>query len=278
MLRHNASKIYLLGKKEEHLEEAHNELKNWGDVNNVEARKCEFEDLEQTDEIAKELAKSLDTLDGVCMNMILSENTFPETNPIKLVCNAGLGVGPFSKTKDGLDSHMQVNHISQFHLALTLLPVLQRTPNSRLVVQSSELHRGILSSDVSFERASELTEDIGPMKLYARTKLAQILFIQALVRRAENGEMGFGSSDELGFGKIRRDGKGGAEGPWMNATHPGAVKTGQQDQAIEAYGTKGKVGVKAVRPFMKDAMDEGCRSALFALTSEDVVKEGIQGQ
>ena len=64
----------------------------------------------------------------------------------------------------------------------------------------------------------------------------------------------------------------------MNATHPGAVSTDQQEQAVEAYGTAGKIGVKAVRPFMKDAVEEGCRSALFALTSEDVVKEGIQGQ
>ena len=67
-------------------------------------------------------------------------------------------------------------------------------------------------------------------------------------------------------------------GPWVNAVHPGGVATDQQDQAIDAYGTKGKIGVKAVRPFLKDPLDEGCRSALFAATSEDVVAEGIQGQ
>lgn len=46
---------------------------------------------------------------------------------------------------------------------------------------------------------------------------------------------------------------------------------------MEAYGTKGKIGVAAVRPFLKDPVDKGCRPALFAATSEDVVREGIQG-
>ena len=64
----------------------------------------------------------------------------------------------------------------------------------------------------------------------------------------------------------------------MNAVHPGGVSTDQQEQAIHAYGTKGKIGVKAVRPFLKDPVDEGCRSMLFAVTSEDVVTEKIQGQ
>ncbi|KAL9083809.1 MAG: hypothetical protein Q9165_008368 [Trypethelium subeluteriae] len=259
LLQHRPSKIYLLGQKEEHLEEANNELKNWGDVGNVETRQCDFEDLKQTDQVAKELGNSLSTLDG-------------------LICNAGLGVGSYRQTTDGLDAHMQVNHISQFHLALILLPLLQRTPNSRLVVQSSEIHRVVSASDVHFNSSSELTTDLGPMKLYGRTKLAQILFIQALVRRAAAGEMGFGSNRELGFGKDGPAGNVGAEGPWMNAVHPGGVKTDQQEQAVEAYGTKGKIGVKAVRPLMKDPVDEGCRPALFALTSEDVVKEHIQGQ
>lgn len=68
------------------------------------------------------------------------------------------------------------------------------------------------------------------------------------------------------------------DGPWVNATHPGAVRTDQQEQAVEAYGTKAKVGVAVIRPFMKDAVDEGCRPALFAATSDEVVTEKIQGE
>ncbi|KAI9695481.1 MAG: hypothetical protein M1820_008583 [Bogoriella megaspora] len=243
LLQNKASKIYLLGKKEEHLDEAHHELQKWGDATAIVPKRCDFEDLKQTDGVAKELKESLSNLDG-------------------LVCNAGLGVGPYSETKDGVDSHMQVNHFAQAHLIFLLLPLLQSTPDSRLVLQSSDLHRGISASEVSFENLAEINRDIGATKLYARTKLAQILFVRTLARRAEKGEFGFESRDR----------------PWMNATHPGAVSTDQQEQAIEAYGKPGKVGVKAVRPFMKDPIDEGCRSALFAATSEKVAKEGTQGQ
>ena len=79
---------------------------------------------------------------------------------------------------------------------------------------------------------------------------------------------------ELGFKK--HDGKENIL--YVNATHPGAVNTDQQEQAVEAYGTLGKIGVAATRPFMKDPKDEGCRAILFAATSEDVVKEGIVGE
>lgn len=67
-------------------------------------------------------------------------------------------------------------------------------------------------------------------------------------------------------------------GPWVLAVHPGGVNTDQQEQAVDAYGTMGKIGVAAVRPFLKDPVDGGCRPALFAATSDDIAKEKIQGQ
>ncbi len=159
------------------------------------------------------------------------------------------------------DSHFQVNHLSQMHMALTLLPVLQKTPNSRLVVQSSDLHR-MAPSDVKFESLEEINQDIGASYLYNRSKLAQVLFIRGLVRRMEQKQLGFQSTEQV----------------WANATHPGAVSTDQQKQAEDAYGVVGKVLTLATRPLMKDALEEGCRPALFALTSPDIVSEKIQGQ
>lgn len=40
----------------------------------------------------------------------------------------------------------------------------------------------------------------------------------------------------------------------------------------------GKVLTAASRPMMADPVKQGCRPALFAVTSEDVVTEGIIGQ
>lgn len=108
---------------------------------------------------------------------------------------------------------------------------------------------------------------MGPSFLYNRTKLAQVLTARALARRLDDGE--------LGFEKFNNP---GSKRPVLvNATHPGAVSTDQQDQAVEAYGLPGKIGVKAVRPFMKDAVKEGCRSMLWAATREEVEREGVRG-
>lgn len=132
--------------KESHAAEAKQELQEWGDANQVEWRQCNFESFKQTDEVARSLAKELDRLDGV-------------------VCNAGLGVGVYNESKeDGLDTHMQVNHFSQAHLVLTLLPVLQKTLDSRIVFQSSDLHRAAPSS-VEFASIEEMNKDIGPTYL-----------------------------------------------------------------------------------------------------------------
>lgn len=144
-----------------------------------------------------------------------------------------------------------------------LFPVLQRTSGSRLVLMSSDLHWGCPSS-TTCTGVPEINTDIGPTYLYNRTKLAQVLTVRARVQRMENNEPNFQNYQKMG--------------PWINATHPGGVKTDQPQQAIDAYGTMAKIGVNAIKPLMKDPMDEGCRSALFAATSEDVVKEGIQGQ
>ncbi|CAO2651398.1 Nn.00g039680.m01.CDS01 [Neocucurbitaria sp. VM-36] len=242
ILQHNPAKIYLLSNKEDHAIEAQDALKEWGDISKVEWRQCNLQSFRQTDQVAKQLAQELARLDA-------------------LVCNAGLGVGVYNETEDGLDSHMQVNVFSQAHLTLTLLPVLQKTRDSRIVHQSSDLHKGA-KSDMKFESIAEMNQDIGAMLLYNRTKLAQILFLRELYTRIKAGQ----------FGAVT-----GTQGlPWINATHPGGVVTDQQDQAVEAYGTLGKIGVAAVRPFMKDPVAQGCRPALFAATSPDIVQEKIQ--
>lgn len=241
LLQHNCAALYILSKKEEHLAEAQEGLQKYGDTSKTHIIQCDLEDLHQTHEVAVHLRKELIRLDA-------------------LILNAGLGVGPYAESKDGIDTHMQVNVIAQQHLLMTLLPLLVQTHDSRLIFQSSEFHR-FAPSDTKFQSIEELNTDIGPMKLYGRTKLGQILQARCLVRRKQRNELGL---------------KAG-QAPWIIATHPGGVVTDQQQQAIDAYGTLGKIGVKAVRPFMKDPIDEGCRPVLFAATSADVSAEGLDG-
>lgn len=244
LLQHNCAALYLLGKRKDHLAEAEEGLQRYGDVSRVRFVQIELEDLEHTDEVAKKLASELTRLDA-------------------LVLNAGLGVGKYSESKDGVESHMQVNLIAQQILVNYLLPLLLRTEDSRLVYQSSEFHR-MLTSNPKFESLEELNQDIGPAHLYARSKLAQVLIVRHMYKLKSLKD------NKLG---LKRD-----RPPWINATHPGAVQTDQQEQAIEAYGTLGKLGVATVRPMMKEPIDEGCRSALFAATAEQFGSDKVDGK
>lgn len=55
ILQHNASKIILLSQKEEHANEAVEELEKYGDTNKVQWIQCDLKDLKQTDAVAKQL-------------------------------------------------------------------------------------------------------------------------------------------------------------------------------------------------------------------------------
>ncbi|KAK3614805.1 hypothetical protein LTR56_027003 [Elasticomyces elasticus] len=241
LLEHKPERIYLLGKKEEHIHEAEEALKQYGDTSRITSMQIELEDLHQTAEVAQKLASDLTRLDA-------------------LVLNAGLGVGVYNETKDGIDSHYQVNVLAQHHLMMTLLPVLIKTPESRVVFQSSEFHR-INTGSVKFADLAEINQDVGAANLYNRTKLGQVLLAKSMVRHKQQSHFGLSSN----------------AAPYFISTHPGGVSTDQPKQAEDAYGTLGKIGVAATRPFMKDPTDEGCRPALFAATSEDVVKESLDG-
>ncbi|KAF2015298.1 hypothetical protein BU24DRAFT_461549 [Aaosphaeria arxii CBS 175.79] len=131
-----------------------------------------------------------------------------------------------------------------------------------MVLQSSDLYRAAPSS-TAFQNLQQINQDIGETYLYNRIKLAQILFVCEIVKRIKAGQFGPVTADE--------------DQPWINATCPGSVRIDQQENAVEAYDTFGKLGAKAVRPFMKDSVDEGCRPALFAATSDDILRAKTQG-
>lgn len=145
---------------------------------------------------------------------------------------------------------------------MILLPVLKKTPSSRIVAQSSELHKGV-PSDIAFASKAEINNDIGATYLYGRSKLGQILWVRKLNQILTQGSPAGDTTLEKIF---------------VNATHPGGVATDQQKQAVDAYGTLGKVGVALVKPFLSDPVKSGCRPALYAATSDEILSEGITGQ
>ena len=96
-----------------------------------------------------------------------------------LVNNAGIMGVPRTLTVDGFEAQFGVNHLGTFALTGRLLPKLERTEGSRVVITASLAHRG----------GRIHWEDIDGEKLYSRqtryrqSKLANLMYMYELHRR-----------------------------------------------------------------------------------------------
>lgn len=97
-----------------------------------------------------------------------------------LINNAGIMMTPYRLTKDGFESQMGTNHLGHFALTGHLIDLIARTPNSRVVNVSSLAH---LQGKMDFDNLLfQGGKDYSPMKAYARSKLANLIFSYQLQR------------------------------------------------------------------------------------------------
>jgi NAD(P)-dependent dehydrogenase (short-subunit alcohol dehydrogenase family) len=101
-----------------------------------------------------------------------------------LINNAGLMIPPFMKTEDGFESQLGVNYLSHFLLTGLLLPVLENTPQSRVVSLASIAHKG---AKIDFENLNS-EKSYARSKAYGQSKLACLMFAYELDRRLKKSE------------------------------------------------------------------------------------------
>jgi NAD(P)-dependent dehydrogenase (short-subunit alcohol dehydrogenase family) len=104
-----------------------------------------------------------------------------------LINNAGVILMAEGVTAQGFETHIGVNHLGHFALTGRLVPYLLATDGSRVVTVASAGHRvGRLDpEDLAVQHPYK------PMKAYARSKLANLLFVAELDRRL--GTVGAGT-------------------------------------------------------------------------------------
>jgi len=175
-------------------------------------------------------AQELDLADPVSIERFASWYRGGHTSLDLLINNAGIMTPPYGKTVLGAESQFGVNHLGHFSLTYHLLPLLCATPGSRLVTQTSIVHRGgrINFQDINSERS------YSPWRAYKQSKLATLLFSRELDRRLR----------ALGIGA-----------PLSIASHPGLVNT-------QLYRNRERMR-RWLRPFMH-GVDEGTMPALRA--------------
>ena len=96
-----------------------------------------------------------------------------------LINNAGIMMPPFSLSEDGFESQLASNYLGHFALTGLLLPLIVKTPGSRIVSLSSLAHRwsGIRFHDLNATRRYD------KRLAYGQSKLACLMFAYELQRR-----------------------------------------------------------------------------------------------
>jgi NAD(P)-dependent dehydrogenase (short-subunit alcohol dehydrogenase family) len=157
-----------------------------------------------------------------------------------LINNAGVMIPPTRKsTDDGFELQLGTNHLGHFALTAHLLPLLRAAPAPRVVTVSSLAARegAIDFADLNGERSFQ------PMKAYAQSKLACLLFAFELHRRSEANGWRVASL----------------------AAHPGLSRT---DLLHNGPGRSSPVGVmRSLFGFLLQPASQGALPTLFAATA-----------
>lgn len=164
-----------------------------------------------------------------------------------LINNAGLTLGERSETEDGFESTFGINHLGHFALTGLLLDRLKHSAPARIVVLSSEAHRGAWRGldfdDLHARRGYSV------MGAYCKSKLANLLFTVELAERLRGS------------------------GVTVNAVHPGVVATefaGADD--VKGFGRH----VVKLSHLFSISPAKGARTSVHVAASPAV--EGVTGQ
>ncbi|MEZ5376198.1 MAG: SDR family NAD(P)-dependent oxidoreductase [Acidimicrobiales bacterium] len=162
-----------------------------------------------------------------------------------LINNAGTMAGKRRTTGDGFEWTLAVNHLGPFLLTNLLTPLLVDSAPARVIIVSSENHRGA-KGGLNFDDL-QMTEGYTPSKAYASSKLANILFTAEVDRRL------------------------GPQGVMARTLHPGVVATnfGKGPGSPRWMG----VAMTMLKPFLASP-EKGAATSVHLATAPSVELEG----
>ncbi|XP_022361141.1 retinol dehydrogenase 12 [Enhydra lutris kenyoni] len=98
-----------------------------------------------------------------------------------LINNAGVMMCPYSKTADGFETHLGVNHLGHFLLTHLLLERLKASTPARVVNLSSVVHHAGKIHFHDLQSEKHYSRGLA----YCHSKLANVLFTRELARRLQ---------------------------------------------------------------------------------------------
>ena len=160
-----------------------------------------------------------------------------------LVNNAGVVPPKRTVTVDGFETQFAVNHLAYFLLTNLLLDILKANASARIVNIASEVHHGVSIpfNDLQSEKS------YSPRKVYAQTKLANVLFTYELARRLAG------------------------TGVTANCLHPGVIVTNLLSDYMGLPRT-----LRSVTTAIAAGPEKGAQVCLYLATSPEL--EGVSGK
>jgi NAD(P)-dependent dehydrogenase (short-subunit alcohol dehydrogenase family) len=222
VLAASGAEVVLACRSEQRGEAAAGHLRSVVPGARVGVRRLDLADLASVDAFAAGLAADVDRLD-------------------LLVNNAGLMAVDEARTADGFEMQFGVNHLGHAALTARLLPLLLRTPGSRIATMSSMGHRRgrLRLDDLMFERRGYRR-----WQPYFDSKQANLLFTLELQRR-----LSASGADTIAV-----------------TAHPGASRT---DLGTEGRGLTNRA-MSVVVPLLTQPAARGAEPMLRALTDPGV--------
>ncbi|XP_037550942.1 retinol dehydrogenase 12 [Nematolebias whitei] len=159
-----------------------------------------------------------------------------------LINNAGVMMCPYTKTVDGYEMHMGVNHLGHFLLTYLLIGLLRRSAPARIVVVSSLAH------NFGWIRFHDLHSQgsYNSGLAYCQSKLANVLFTRELARRLKGTNV------------------------TVNSVHPGTVNSD-----LTRHSTLMMIMFTVLSLFLKTPR-EGAQSSIYCAVAEEL--HSVSGQ
>ncbi|XP_029965362.1 retinol dehydrogenase 14 isoform X1 [Salarias fasciatus] len=215
-------------------------------------------DLQSAEEAAREIQKEagqeqgevvikhLDLASLASVRRFCEEINKEEPKIDVLINNAGVYQCPYTKTEDGFEMQLGVNHLGHFLLTHLLLDLLKTSAPSRIVVVSSKLYKyghinfDDLNSEAKYDKAF----------CYSQSKLANLLFTLELAKQLQGS------------------------GVTVNALTPGIVRTRLGRHVQIPFLAKPLFNLASM-VFFKSPL-EGAQTPLYLACSPEV--EGVSGK
>ncbi|CAK4715138.1 unnamed protein product [Aphanomyces euteiches] len=140
--------------------------------------------------IKPQVAKST-VLEFIPLDLLDLKSVYPFAEAFKarglplhiLINNAGVMIPPFQLSVNGIESQFATNHVAHHALTMALLPILEASAPSRVVVVRSVLHR-IAPGPTGLDLDNLNNEaKYSTWKSYGQSKIANIYFARELSRQ-----------------------------------------------------------------------------------------------